>query len=228
MNPEQAVTRVELLSAYASRKSVAKLLHVRSQRIGEYLEAGKVPEHKIDLLRRIGLPEIEDVTRTVFAKPTVVRLRAMYAEGISMESLSQWDPQGKPEYLTTRRLHIYISDEVARIPTVAHQWIRRAYAAQSQIPRSPMAEVCRERARGYGWFRPIDLEEDLIDIPEKFAARVIRRRVHEMGLVDMGRSYRDYLRGARSEITNAAYVVYRDRNADLYRQRRIQRRKEKA
>ena len=89
-------------------------------------------------------------------------------------------------------------------------------------PRGSRAEWARQRARERGWLRPIELEEDLIDVPEPWASRQLAARAAQMDSTARSRRYRSVVRGERSELAVAASELFKDEYNRRRRERSVQ------
>lgn len=205
MSKEKLKQRAEIFVAYSSKAAVCKAARISELQLSRALGKGTPSPGTVSALNQLRLSHLEGYAPTVSAKGTKLRLRALYASGISMESLATWDRMNKPWQLDRRRLWRYAAESDAdKITTAYHLWVRKAYAEWENIPTSKMDEACAQRALGRGWLRPIDLEEDLIDIPEPWAAQMLYSRVEDFLLEDLRAAARAVQMGERGQLSVAA------------------------
>ena len=209
MSVEKLKRRAEIFVGYSSKNAVCKAARISELQLNRALGKGTPSPGTVSALNQLRLTHVEDFAPTVSAKGTKLRLRALYASGISMDALASWDRMNKPWQLDRRRLWRYAAEsEADKITTAYHLWVRKAYQEWENIPTTKMDEACAQRALKRGWLRPIDLEEELIDIPEPWAAQMLYDRVEDFLLDDLRAAYRAVKMGERSELMAAAAKEY--------------------
>lgn len=229
---EKLKRRAEIFVAYSSRAAVRGAARISQSQLNRALGKGQeASASTMTALNELRFAHLEDFAPMVALKGTRLRLQALYATGLSMEALATWDRENKPYQLDRRRLWRYAAETDAGMVTTAfHMWIRKVYQEREQIPATRMDEACVERAHKRGWLRPIDLEEDLIDMPEPWAGELLRARVEDMKLEELRNALRGVQAGDRGQLMVEAAAECKkldnQRRAENLRKQRIAARKQ--
>lgn len=211
MNPQRLKRRAQIFVDYASQTAVRRACRISDKQLKLALSAEPVAPDTAQALQELRFVQLEAQAMTVVSKGTRLRLRAMYAEGLSMATISEWDPQNKPKYLDRRRLWRYaLAYEGERVNTEYHQWVRKAYESREEIEPTKMDQVCADRAASRGWFRGQDLEADLIDMPETWAAKILTQRVEALTLSEFRDAYVRVRAGERAQLLTVAAHIYHE------------------
>lgn len=220
MTPEQMRRRARILVAYTSRELVGKAARIPLTQVDVAMNSGRPSPYTTQQLCGLDFERLEQFAPLVGLKGTRLRLRALYAVGVSMDLLASWDSENRPKKLDRVRLSRYANDTMKRekIRTEYHQWVRKAYNNWSGDGVTSVR--AREWAYRKGWHRPIELEEDLIDMPEPWAGQLLARRGYLLSRQDPRRIHRAMAAGERSELVLAAHKEWERWTAERYKKGR--------
>lgn len=201
-----------MLVAFAGVNPVAKAARVPIIQVTRATHSGKPSLYARQALSRLTLQELE-WTQNVHSKGATLRLRGLYALGCSVPYLV--------ELLGTqdRRVRSLLGGERESVRAALHHRIKELFDRDLWELEGPAADNARNRAREKGWLTPIELEEDLIDMPEPWAGRELDLRAAEMSYAEKIRCKNAYKEGDRAQLIVAGHQAYKLE----YRQRRAAR-----
>ena len=190
--------------AFARKNFVAKAAGVPVIQVTRALHSGRPTPHAQMRLERLSIEDL-NCAEEFDSKGSTLRLRALYAMGYNMVELGEMLDTGHRqagEIITGCRSWV-------RAPT--HNSVKELFnrLGMSPEPQGRGADNTRARALGLGYLRPIELEEDLIDVPQPWAGQLLVCRASEMAHADQIKSMKAVREGERSELAVAAYEAYK-------------------
>lgn len=200
-----------MLAAFVGPVPLAKAAGVPVVQVTRALHSGKPSLHAQMRLERLQLEDLHQCA-LLNSKGATIRLRALYATGYTTPILAEMLETGH------RQVGEILSGERAWVRGVTHRKSRALFQGLQMAPEpeGAWADNARTRALHKGWLKPIELEEDLIDIPEPWASQALALKVEEMSYADKASCMRAVRNGERSELIRAGYEAYKIE----YRQRR--------
>jgi len=203
VNLHQFREHVRMLVAFAGVESVAAVAGVPVVQVTRATHSGKATPHAQMRLESLGLANLGECP-LFNAKGTTLRLRALYAMGYTSTMLAPMMETGH------RQVGEILNGERDWVRAAAHNRAKYLFVGVQMAPEpeGSWADNARKRARSKLWLRPIELEEDLIDVPEPWASGELAARASEMDYAGQTRAYKAVRQGERSELAVAASVAY--------------------
>lgn len=194
----------KMLVAFAGVESVAKAARIPVPQVNAATHSGRVVAHVQAQLEGLDLEDLEG-SPLLSSKGSVLRLRALYATGYSTQVLGEMLGIGR------RSTSEVLAGERPGVRGSTHRKVKALFSSVQMLPgpEGDWADTTRERARGKGWLRPIELEEDLLDVPQPWASQMLMQRAQEMPYSEKIRCMRAVKEGERSEIVKAGYEAYK-------------------
>lgn len=191
MKPEEVQQRVVQLASYSSMIPVAKMTRIPIVKLYRAKQTGEADRYVIEALKEATFARLELYSERIHARGARLRLRAVFASGIPIHVMANWGRATLPQGLGRVCLSRYARLEIQSIRADHAQWIKRMFDNRHKIPTTGLYFQTLELGRERGWYRPEELELDLIDLPHQMAEEALRARVEQM-------TYEE-LRQARSE-----------------------------
>lgn len=194
----------KMLVAFAGENPVAKAAGVPPVQVSRAIRSGRASPYAQMKLERMALEDL-DQSATVNAKGTTLRLRALYAMGYATRVLADMLEAGVPQ---TEQV---LAGNRMWVRGGYHRKVKSLFAAVQMDPEPEgyWADNARKRALSKGWLKPIELEEDLIDVPQPWAERMLLERAQELGWLGQQRSHKSLALGERSELAVVASKLFK-------------------
>lgn len=193
-----------MLAAFVGPVPLAEAAGVPVVQVTRALHSGKPTPHAQMALSRLTLESLDGCS-LFNSKGATLRLRSLYALGYSTPLLGSMMNTGH------RQVGEILNGERAWVRAATHNRAKYLFdgVGMAPVPEGNWADNARARALERGWLRPIELEEDLLDVPEPWASDMLADRAQEMSHADQIKSMKVVRAGERSELAVAAYEAYK-------------------